>query len=101
MAPKPVDPDKLLAERLLSWHKPTSDGVANSLDSVRSRYLALANFVLKTAPPSPDRTRAIELLGDACRQAVFAVVANQPEPAPEPTPTPAVKKVTRARKATK
>jgi len=116
MPPKTVDPDKQLAERLLTWHKPSSDGVANSLDSIRSRFLALANFVVKTAPPSEDRTRAIWLIGDACRQAVYAVVANQEAPAPEPpteyvvkTPsgkvaahvTEPTRKATRARKAAK
>lgn len=104
--PKVVDPDTQLAERLLTWHKPSSDGVSNSLDAVRSRFLSLAKFVIKTAPASPDRTRAIEAIGDASRQAIFAIVAHQeptpvPVPDPEPAPAPQARKAARGRKAAK
>lgn len=75
-----TDQDHELVDRLLSLHPPRTSGVAETMDALRSGFVALAHEVVDSVPRTPDRTIALRSIHRACMDTIAALACNQDGP---------------------
>jgi hypothetical protein len=77
-----TDTDHEMVDRLLTLHPPKDAAVAEAMDDLRERFVALGHAVVDAVPRTPDRTIALRSIHRACMDTIAAVACNQDAASP-------------------